>query len=152
MAGRAVTPTEDQERAEADQRRAAEREAREIAQGIGRAIHGDGARSLVTLGPIVTRLLVRHALAERRTCVHLSGGPRPTYCVAWLPGVTVCEACVSAFAVADDDPDAWQCDGCGTNVHGGIAIVIARIDRLIMCVGMCRNCRRLDFPGADIDV
>jgi hypothetical protein len=105
---------------------------------------------VVTPGPIVVRLLVRHTLAPQRMCEHLIGGPRPTYAVAWEPGALVCDQCVSAYAVDDDDPDQWTCDGCGTNVPDGIAIAVVRVDRLIMCAGLCRACRAVDFPGAHI--
>ena len=138
-------------RAIADQRRAAEREAREVARGLGLTIHGNTAREVVTPGPIVTRLLVRSLLARQHVCEHLiEGGPRPTYAVAWEPGVLVCEQCVSAYAVDDDDPDQWTCDGCGTNAPNGIAIAVVRVDRLIMCAGLCRACRAIDFPGVEI--
>jgi len=145
-----MTPTEDQDRATADQRRAAEREARQVAASLGLTIHGHDARTVVTPGPIVVRLLVRHTLAPQRMCEHLIGGPRPTYAVAWEPGALVCDQCVSAYAVDDDDPDQWTCDGCGTNVPDGIAIAVVRVDRLIMCAGLCRACRAVDFPGAHI--
>ena len=146
-----MSDDEARRRAAADQTRAAEREAREVARGLGVTIHGDSARTVVTPGPIVTRLLVRSLLAPQRTCEHLiGGGPRVTYAVAWEPGVLVCDQCVSAYAVDDDDPDQWTCDGCATSAPHGIAIAVVRVDRLILCAGLCRACRRVDFPGVDI--
>lgn len=79
---------------------------------------------------------------EGGSCPHVDrAGTGALLAAAWLPGLLACRGCAGSAFEPVDEVDSWTCDRCGQHRPDQIAVSAIQTRRVVILIGLCRECR-----------
>lgn len=129
-----------------DQAKAAVRDAQNLADRVGDALHAEGhARPSPAVAAVIHAVAI--VAGNRGTCDHLIRTPvQPWITTAWMAGLATCGRCAPQ-ALRVPEGETYRCDVC-SRIDPTTEPSLSTVGSIVVMLGSCETCRTSGWePG-----